>query len=176
MSIAVLCCGILISFDKRYNLNHVPDTDRDQLSSLTIRDVKGSWLYLHIGMTYAITGLVCVFIWFHWVKMAQAKRAWFRSPEHSQAFYARTLSCTQVGENDQSDLGAFFVLYVSSILSHRLGIRRIFESVQLPYPTTSAHIGNSVGRLSKLIEEHNDCVQELEKVLVKCVLGYFIVC
>ncbi len=47
------------------------------------------------------------------------------------------------------------------------GIRAIFESVQVPYPTTSVHIGRKVGRLSELIELHNDTVKDLESVLVK---------
>ena len=42
------------------------------------------------------------------------------------------------------------------------GIRAIFESVQLPYPTTSVHIGRKVGRLPELIEYLNDAVRELE--------------
>jgi calcium permeable stress-gated cation channel len=165
----------------RYNLRHVPDTDRDQLSFLTIRDVKGSWLFLHIGVTYGITGLVCGFIWFHWGMMVDSKRAWFRSPEYSQSFYARTLCCSQVNEKDQSDLGSSLsrLHAVTSticsnfrilILTRRPGIRRIFESSRLPYFTTSARIGHSVGRLPKLIEKHDDAVRELEKILVECVL------
>jgi calcium permeable stress-gated cation channel len=183
VSITMVSCGVLIPFDMRYNLKYVPGTDRDQLSFLTIRDVKGGWLYLHIGMTYGITGLVCGFIWFHWGKMVKLKRAWFRSPEYSQSFYARTLICSQVDSNDQSDVGSSFVFLrpvtaqVSTnfrflILTWRPGIRRIFESAQpLRYVPTSAHIGHSEGELPQLIENHNELVQKLEKVLLECVLS-----
>lgn len=51
------------------------------------------------------------------------------------------------------------------------GIRAIFESVQVPYPTTSVHIGRKVGRLPELIEYHNTAVRELEQVLVTYLKG-----
>lgn len=47
------------------------------------------------------------------------------------------------------------------------GIKAIFESVQVPYPTTSVHIGRRVGKLPELIDFHNATVKELEAVLVE---------
>ena len=68
-----------------------------------------------------------------------------------ESFYARTLLVQKVPKKFQSDEG----------------IRSIFESVQVPYPATSVHIGRRVGRLPELIEYHNDAVKELEQVLVR---------
>jgi len=39
--------------------------------------------------------------------------------------------------------------------------------MEVPYPTTSVHIGRKVGDLPELIEYHNETVKELEHVLVK---------
>jgi calcium permeable stress-gated cation channel len=151
-SIAFLTCAVLIPINVTQSLRNVPDsTQRDQLSILTIRNVTGKWLFVHVGVTYLITILIIVFVNYHWKEMVRLRQQWFRSPEHMQSFYARTLAVTAVPKKYQSDEG----------------IREIFQSVQVPYPTTSVHIGRKVGRLPELIEYHNTTVRQLEAVLVQ---------
>ncbi|KAI6046451.1 hypothetical protein EDC04DRAFT_2888120 [Pisolithus marmoratus] len=129
---------------------HVPSSGRDILSMLTIRDVEGSYLFAHVAVTYMISALVMFFVWRHWKVMLHLRQQWYRSPEYMESFYARTLAIMHVPKKYQSDTG----------------IRAIFDSVQVPYPTTSVHIGRKVGRLPELIDYHNDIVRELEQVLV----------
>ncbi|OBZ69734.1 hypothetical protein A0H81_10261 [Grifola frondosa] len=95
------------------------------------------------------------FVYVHWKEVVRLRRDWFRSPEYVQSFYARTLIVTEVPKKLQSDEG----------------LRAIFESVQVPYPTTSVHIGRKVGRLPELIEYYNDTVKQLEQVLVTYLKG-----
>lgn len=154
-AIAALTCAVLIPINVVYNLKEVPSDSRDALSMLTIRDVQGSLLFAHVGVTYAITFVVMIFVYMHWKEVVRLRKEWFRSPEYIQSFYARTLMVTDVPRKLQSDEG----------------IRAIFESVQVPYPTTSVHIGRKVGRLPELIEYHNDAVRDLEAVLVKYLKG-----
>ncbi|KAH0829161.1 hypothetical protein J3R83DRAFT_2670 [Lanmaoa asiatica] len=151
------CSGAPCSYPSTpvYNLQHVPSADRDVLSMLTIRDVQGSYLFAHVAASYVITGLVMYFIWRNWKHMLRLRQEWFRSPEYLESFYARTLIVTDVPRKYQSDEG----------------IRAIFETVQVPYPTTSVHIGRKVGRLPELIEYHNTAVRELEQVLVTYLKG-----
>ncbi|KAF9228428.1 DUF221-domain-containing protein [Gyrodon lividus] len=153
--IALLGCAILIPIDAVYNIQHVDKADRDVLSMLTIRDVQGSFLFAHVAVTYAISILVMFFVWRNWKEVLRLRQTWFRSPEYMQSFYARTLAVTHVPRKHQSDEG----------------IRAIFESVQVPYPTTSVHVGRKVGRLPELIEYHNTAVRELEQVLVTYLKG-----
>ena len=87
--------------------------------------------------------------------MIKLRRTWFRSPEYLQSFYARTLAVLHVPKKNQSDEG----------------LRAIFESVKVPYPTTSVHIGRKVGRLPELIEYHNETVRQFEQVLVRYLKG-----
>jgi hypothetical protein len=122
---------------------------------LTIRDVGGMLLAAHVGVTYAITGLVIFFVYVNWVQVVRLRHDWFRSPEYSESFYARTLVIMHVPKKFQSDEG----------------LRAIFESTQVPYPTTAVHIGRQVGRLPELIEYHNTTVRELEGVLVRYLKG-----
>lgn len=153
--IALLGCVVLMPVDVLYNIQHVPSTSRDILSILTIRDVQGSYLFAHVAVSYMISGLVMYFIWRNWIRILRLRQEWFRSPEYLESFYARTLIVTDVPRRYQSDQG----------------IRTIFESVQVPYPTTSVHIGRKVGRLPELIEYHNTAVRELEQVLVTYLRG-----
>ncbi|KAJ3918471.1 DUF221-domain-containing protein [Lentinula edodes] len=149
--VTLLTCGILIPVNAIYNVKEVTSGNRDILSILTIRDVSGKILFVHVAVSYLITFLIIGLVYIHWKKMVELRRQWYRSPEYVQSFYARTLQVTQVPKKYQSDEG----------------IRAIFETYKVPYPTTSVHIGRKVGRLPELIEYHNTTVRELETYLVK---------
>ncbi|TFK44898.1 hypothetical protein BDQ12DRAFT_673776 [Crucibulum laeve] len=153
--IALLTCSILLPINIIYNLQHVDKKKRDILTMLTIRDVGGSFLYAHVVVTYLITFLIIFCVNHHWRAMLRLRLAWFRSPEHLESFYARTLQVIHVPKKHQSDEG----------------LRAIFETVKVPYPTTSVHIGRKVGKLPELIQYHNDTVREFEQVLVKYLKG-----
>lgn len=154
-SIAFALCAVLIPINLTYNLQHVDPSDRDDLSMLTIRNVQGNILAVHVAMSYVVTALVMFFVYINWVQMVRLRHAWFRSPEYAKSFYARTLAVMQVPKKLQSDEG----------------IRAIFESVQVPYPTTSVHVNRRVGKLPELIEFHNNAVCELEVILVRYLKG-----
>ncbi|KAF5393209.1 hypothetical protein D9757_000515 [Collybiopsis confluens] len=151
LGITALTCGILLPVNAVYNVKKVTSEKRDVLSMLTIRDVSGNILFVHVTVTYLITFLIMGLVYIHWKKMVELRRQWFRSPEYAQSFYARTLQVTQVPKKYQSDEG----------------IRAIFETYKVPYPTTSVHIGRKVGDLPERINFHNSNVRELEKHLVK---------
>jgi calcium permeable stress-gated cation channel len=149
--VTLLTCGILLPVNAVYNLKKVESSKRDILSMLTIRDVRGNVLFVHVAVTYIITFLIIGLVYVHWKKMVELRRQWYRSPEYMQSFYARTLQVIQVPRKYQSDEG----------------IKAIFETYKVPYPTTSVHIGRKVGKLPELIEYHNTTVRELERYLVK---------
>lgn len=153
--VALATCAVLVPINVAYNLKNVPSSERDVLSMLTIRNVSGNILWAHVGMVYVITAVVIVVVWFHWTAMVRLRAQFFRSPEYVQSFYARTLIVMRVPKKLQSDEG----------------IKAIFDSVQVPYPTTSVHIGRRVGTLPELIEVHNNTVREFEKVLVRYLKG-----
>lgn len=153
--ISLLTCCILIPINVTYNLRHVNSQSRDILSMLTIRDVQGNLLFIHVAVSYILTLMIIFCVDVHWKAMIRLRHQWFRSPEYLQSFYARTLTVMRVPKTNQSDEG----------------IRAIFQSVKVPYPTTSVHIGRKVGRLPELIELHNKTVRELEAVLVLYLKG-----
>ncbi|KAF8583815.1 DUF221-domain-containing protein [Ramaria rubella] len=149
--IGFLTCAVLIPVNVTYNLANVPAKSRDVLTMLTIRDVRGPRLFVHIVAEYVITGLVMFFVYINWRAMIRLRHAYFRSPEYTESFYARTLIVQRVPKNLQSDEG----------------LKSLFASLNVPYPATSVHISRRVGRLPELISYHNDAVRELEAVLVR---------
>ena len=154
-AISICCCGILIPINIYYNTKVTDNSSQNTLLLLTIRNVRGVWLWAHVAMTYIITFVVFAFVYIHWNAMVRMRGIWFRSPEYMNSFYARTLMIQGVPKKYQSDEG----------------IRAIFQSMQMPYPTTSVHVGRRVGDLPELIEKHNDAVRELEHVLVGYLKG-----
>ena len=80
-AIALLACAVLIPINAVYNVNHVPSQDRDVLSMLTIRDVSGSLLFVHVAATYLFTFFVMAFVYLNWKHMVRLRAQWFRSPE-----------------------------------------------------------------------------------------------
>ncbi|KAF8178610.1 hypothetical protein K438DRAFT_1977846 [Mycena galopus ATCC 62051] len=102
--VAILTCCILIPINFHYNRAHVDPKKRDALSMLTIRDVQGNSLYLHVAVSYLITILVIGFVFLHGQAMVKLRNQWFKSPEYIRSFYARTLSITNVPKKLQRDL------------------------------------------------------------------------
>ena len=153
-SIAFLACAVLFPINITQSTRD-RQVQRNFLSLLTIRDVRGNFLFVHVAVSYLITLLIVVFVNYHWKQMVRLRHQWFRSPEYMGSFYARTLAVIKVPKKLQSDQG----------------IRDIFQSVQVPYPTTAVHIGRRVGRLPELIDYHNNTVRKFEAVLVRYLKG-----
>jgi hypothetical protein len=58
--IAFLTSAVLIPINVTYNLHHIDPASRDALSILTIRDVRGPSLIVHIAAEYVISR--CIFL------------------------------------------------------------------------------------------------------------------
>jgi hypothetical protein len=154
LCVSVLACAVLLPINIVAN-NQSPSADKNSLSILTVQGVTGTFLYAHIVLVYVVTFLVFGFVWYNWRKMLELRLTWFRSDEYNKSFYARTLMILNVPKQDQSDPK----------------LTALFQSLQIPYPTTSVAIGRRVGQLPELIEYHNEAVRELERVLVRYLHG-----
>jgi hypothetical protein len=148
--VALLTCGILIPINVTYWFSYVQSIDDDFLSILTIRDVGGNYLLVHVGMVYIITAVVIVVIWSNLSEMLRLRAQFFRSLESSDA----VLIVMHVPEKFQSDED----------------IRTLLESVgsvQRYMAAADIRVGRRLGDPPSLIKDHNDSVREFEAVLVK---------
>ncbi|KAM0747717.1 DUF221-domain-containing protein [Meredithblackwellia eburnea MCA 4105] len=152
LAVAALSCAVLIPVNLVYNLNDKKASNKDSrtyLTMITIQAVTGSWLYVHVAVTYVLTLICLYFIWSNYAQLVRLKWQWFRSEEYQNSLNSRSIIITQVAKPSRSDAG------IASLLS----------SLQIPYPTTAVHIGRKVGLLPELIEAHNAAVRSLEGVL-----------
>jgi hypothetical protein len=79
-AISILCCGILIPINVYYNTKVSKKPSQNILLLLTIRDVRGIWLWAHVAMTYIITFVVFAFIYVHWNAMVRMRGTGFVLP------------------------------------------------------------------------------------------------
>jgi calcium permeable stress-gated cation channel len=152
--VALSGCAILIPIDVSYNLQHVSSPERDNLSILTIRDVRGSYLWAHIIMVYIITATVIVVVRYHWSIMVDLRAQYFRSPEYVHSFDP-TLTVTHIPKASRSEEG----------------IRALLDSVEIPYPITDVHIGRRLEDLPRLVKVHNDTIRKFEQKMVRYLKG-----
>ncbi|KAI5480496.1 DUF221-domain-containing protein [Pseudohyphozyma bogoriensis] len=153
--VTVLTCSVLIPVNVVYNFRNVSASNRNSMSILTISDVKGNILFVHIGISYLINLIVLGFIWHNQARVTGLRRHWFRSPSYRDHIFSRTLSIVRLAEEDRSDEK----------------LAALFASLQPPYPIISVNIGRDVGRLPDLIDNHNKKVVELEKAFAKYLKG-----
>lgn len=154
-AVALLTCGVLIPLNIIYNLNNVPVTQRNFLSTLTISNVRGTFLWAHVAMSYLICFLAFWFIWFNYKRVVDLKHAYFRSKEYQNSLHARSLMITGVQRQYQTDEG----------------LQGLLAGLNIPYPTSAVHIGRRVGQLPELVDAHNDAVRELEQILTTYTKG-----
>lgn len=94
-------------------------------------------------------------VWHNYRKITILRAKFFRSPQYLNQLYSRTLSIIRIPDSRQSDQK----------------FSNLVKSLSLPNPATSAQIGRDIGNLPKSIEEHNEAVVKLEKVLAKYLKG-----
>jgi calcium permeable stress-gated cation channel len=152
--VAFFGCAIIIPINVSYNLRFVPSSERDYLSMLTIRDVRGSYLWAHVIMTYIITATVIVVVRYNWSVMVDLRAQYFLSPEYLHSFDP-TLTVTHIPETSQSEEG----------------VRALLNSVKVPYPITDVHIGRRLEDLPRLIKVHNNTIRKLEQKMVRYLKG-----
>lgn len=151
--LAVIMCGTLIPVDLTYHLKYGNSSTAKQysLNLLTMNSVSGNYIWAHVAMSYIGTIVALFFIWLNYRQMVRLRWTWFRSDDYQNSFNARTLMITHVDKRMRSDEALAGAL----------------SSIGMPYPTTDVHISRVVGQLPFLIEEHDETVRKLERVLAK---------
>ncbi|PWN22893.1 DUF221-domain-containing protein [Microstroma glucosiphilum] len=155
--LAIVMCAVLIPVDVSYNLTTGKSSASKQagLNILTMADISGAFIWAHVAMSYIGTIIALGFIWHNYRHMVRLRWEWFRSEEYQSHLYARSLMITGVNRQQRSDQA----------------LAGLLSSIGMPYPTTDVHISRVVGQLPELIEEHDNTVRQLEKVLAKWLKG-----
>ncbi|KAG1772177.1 late exocytosis, associated with Golgi transport-domain-containing protein [Suillus occidentalis] len=155
-AIAFTCCAILIPINVSYNLKNIPSADRDVLSMLTIRDVKGFFpLCTCRGLVRDLSARH-VFRMAALKEMLRLRQQWFRSPE-----YIGLLLCADTCSHCMSP--------------RNTNLTRAFVPSSKPFKSIpyylGAHWSISGEGCQSLLNTHNTAVRELEQVLVTYLKG-----
>ncbi|OWZ50389.1 hypothetical protein C368_06530 [Cryptococcus neoformans 125.91] len=159
-TVTSIIVAALLVIDIIYNLKYVNSNDRNALSLLTIQNVSGSWVWPALAASYVINIVAMYFIWLNWKSMVRLRKGWFRSPAYQTKIYSRTLMVTHVRKDFRSDAG----------LLSLMGLLKV-DGIKIGPSIDCTCIGRRLEDFPKMVDDHNEAVQELEKHLVKYLKG-----
>jgi hypothetical protein len=154
--VALFACAILLPINIIYNLYLLrSESERDPLSMLTIRDVRGGFLWAHLVMVYVITVIVIGVVWSHWYAVIKIRQQYFRS------LMKPPFNPTLV------------FMHIPEALRDNHSVKDLLDLNQVRYSSsiTAAHIGHRLGDLPHLIEVHNNTVREFEHKMLHHLKG-----
>lgn len=153
--VALFTCAILMPINIiSYNF-YVVRSKRDTLSMLTIRGVRGGFLWAHLTMVYVITVIVIGVVWSRWYAVIKMRQRYFRS------LTKRPFNPTLI------------IMHIPEASRDNDGVRDLLDLNQVRYSSsiTAVHIGRRLGDLPRLIEVHNNTVHEFEHKMLQYLKG-----
>jgi hypothetical protein len=158
--LSVIGCGILIPVNiVAYNKSPVeqppPNTDRIDTGFKMMtpvflyKDFELAWAYVVVAWLFDI--VICFFLWINYRVVARFRQQYFESSEYRNSLHARTLMITDIPKELRTDEG----------------ITRIVEGAGGSRETPRAAVARNVKDLPELVEEYEDLVKSLEKVLAR---------
>ncbi|KAI1814453.1 DUF221-domain-containing protein [Poronia punctata] len=150
--LSLIGCGVYIPTNVLQNRRNKVIYNSNFFINLTPLGVWGSACWVHVVVSYVFDVLICLFIWWNYRAAARMRREYLASPQYQGSLHARTLLLTHLPDPDQAEYG------IDRVLSR-------FEQGQ----SHSATIARNVKGLPELIEEHDEAVRKLEKILTKYV-------
>lgn len=121
------------------------------LTKLTPQYSFGPRFWAYTILAYAFDAIVCGFIWWNYRAIVRMRRAYLQSSDYQSSLHARTLMITHVPPALRTDDGLI----------------RIAADTNASRETPKTAIARNVKDLPELIEEHDEAVRALEKVLAK---------
>lgn len=122
------------------------------LQRFTPQYIYGSRIFwVYVVMAYVFDAIIFYFLWRNYRAVLRLRRAYFDSPEYQRSLHSRTLLLTDIPKDLRSDDG----------------ILRIAEDLKATPDVPRGAIARNVKDLPELVEEHEETVRALEKVLAK---------
>lgn len=149
IAICVVTIPINIVQSKATLSSDAPDDNGPDI--LSIINLSFPYLWVHVGMAYAMTFYTMWVLWSNYRDVVSLRWDYFRSEDYQRSLHARTLIMTHVPQHFQSDEG----------------MAALINDYKMPYQPSQGQIGRGVGELPKLIEEHEQCVRKLEHHLAR---------
>ncbi|KIW08492.1 uncharacterized protein PV09_01387 [Verruconis gallopava] len=120
-------------------------------TKMTPQYMIGEIFWAFVAAAYVIDFVCCFFLWSNYRAVTRLRREYFESPEYQNSLHARTLMITEIPKTLRTDEG----------------VLRIVDEVKTTQDLPRGTIARNVRDLPELIEEHEELVQQLEKILAK---------
>ncbi|KAH9905696.1 putative DUF221 domain protein [Xylariomycetidae sp. FL2044] len=148
--LSLIGCGVYIPLNIVENNANDTTNDNNVFMNLTPLGVWGTACWAHVIVSYAFNSVICFFLWTNYRSVTRMRREYFSSPEYQASLHSRTLIVTDIPKPLQSDEGVCRIVDEVDAVGDPAGV-----------------IARNVKGLPELIEEHEEAVRELEKVLAK---------
>ncbi|KAF2487927.1 hypothetical protein BDY17DRAFT_320437 [Neohortaea acidophila] len=147
ITLTVVGCGIIIPV----NMISSPSSALFLIRFTPSFMSNSSLAWAYVVVSYLFDGIIFYFLWYTYRNILRLRRAYFETPEYQHSLHARTLLLTDLPRALRSDEGIVQI-------TERLG-----SAGAAPRPA----VARNVRDLPELVEEHEESVRELEKVLAK---------
>lgn len=121
------------------------------LTNISPLNVFGRAQWYQVAAAYLFDIIVAVFLWWNYRKIAMLRRKYFETDEFQSSLHSRTLMLYDMPRQNASDEG----------------IARIIDEVAPSSSFARTAIARNVKELPELIEQHDNTVRKLEKILAK---------
>ncbi|KAF2274156.1 DUF221-domain-containing protein [Westerdykella ornata] len=156
--LAIVGCAIIIpinvinakAFQKKLASDGV-GRNNDAIFLMSPQSLFGGIVWAFVAVAYVFTAIICFFLWWNYRAVHRLRRRYLESAEYQNSLHARTLMVTDIPRNLRSDHG----------------IVEITDAVRTTNEVPRASIGRNVKDIPDLIEQHEEAVMALEKVLAK---------
>ncbi|KAJ2158953.1 hypothetical protein GGF46_003392 [Coemansia sp. RSA 552] len=153
-----MCLIVPLNFSNGNNENVTTNLKEFALQWITLYHItKLPIFWLHVACAYLFTAIFFYFIWREAKHYVQVKQSFFASPSYLRKLQSRTLMVTRVPPDMQND---------SSLRSY-------LANHGSPTVPAQVSIARKIGALQELINDHEQAVRKLEKILCKFLVGDF---
>ena len=142
--LAIVGCAILIP-------TNLVSGNSSGFNALTPLTVQGSAIWAYVVVAYLFDVVIFYFLWANYRAILRLRRTYLDSTEYQRSLHSRTLLMTDIPQDLRTDDG----------------IVKIAEEVKASRDLPRAAIARNVKELPELIEEHEQTVRNLEKILAK---------
>jgi hypothetical protein len=153
--LAIVGCAILIpvnviksvEFQKNFNKADA----QTAIFLMTPRDLFGQIFWAFVALAYVFNVIVCGFLWWTYRAVHRLRRNYMDSSEFQNSLHARTLMITDINKKYRTDQN----------------LVEITDNLRTTPEVPRASVGRNVKDIPDLIEEHEEAVIKLEKILAK---------
>ncbi|KAG9253466.1 uncharacterized protein F5Z01DRAFT_623437 [Emericellopsis atlantica] len=151
LTLALVAICILVPVNMTHYEESITTPDTQWFSKITPEYVWGDANWAQVIVAYLFNIIIAVYLWWNYRKITQLRRTYFESEEYQSSLHARTLMLFDIPKQGRSDEG----------------IARMIDEIVPNSSFARTAVARNVKYLPDLINQHDNAVRKLEKILAK---------